>query len=111
VWLFDEGNDAIITAYRKPVGAAARCDLLMLILKNQDQKIAASLHSTAPTGNAVWLFDEGNDAVITAHRKTVGAAARCDLLRLIVKNQDHKIAASLHSTAPAGDLRCGGLTR
>jgi len=31
------------------VGAAAGCDLLILILKKQDQKIAASFHSTAPT--------------------------------------------------------------
>jgi hypothetical protein len=33
---------------RGPVGAAARCDFL--ILKHEHQKIAASLHSTAPTG-------------------------------------------------------------
>jgi hypothetical protein len=31
------------------VGAAAGCNLLILILKKQDQKIAASFHSTAPT--------------------------------------------------------------
>jgi hypothetical protein len=31
------------------VGAAGGCDLLILILKKQDQKVAASFHSTAPT--------------------------------------------------------------
>jgi hypothetical protein len=32
------------------VGAAAGCDLLILILEKQDQKIAASFLSSAPTG-------------------------------------------------------------
>jgi hypothetical protein len=33
------------------VGAAEGCDLLTLIFSKQDQKIAASFHSTAPTGD------------------------------------------------------------
>ena len=33
-----------------PAGAAEGCDLLILISKKPDQKIAASFHSTAPTG-------------------------------------------------------------
>jgi hypothetical protein len=49
------------------VGAAARCDLLILIFTT-DQKIAASFHSSAPT-----------DAL----SNPVEAAARCDLLILI----------------------------
>jgi hypothetical protein len=36
---------------RSPVGAAARCDLLIRLMK--DRKIAASFHSTAPTGD-LW---------------------------------------------------------
>ncbi|MBP5945940.1 MULTISPECIES: hypothetical protein [unclassified Pseudomonas] len=32
------------------VGAAEGCDLLTLFFSKQDQKIAASFHSTAPTG-------------------------------------------------------------
>jgi hypothetical protein len=52
------------------VGAAAGCDLLMLLFK--DQKIAASLHSAAPTGpQRIGVF--------------VGAAAGCDLLMLLFK--------------------------
>ncbi|HEX4549013.1 hypothetical protein [Pseudomonas sp.] len=108
---FDESNDAIITAHRKPVGAAARCDLLRLILKSGSKDRSLVALDSSYRGNAVWLFDEIDDAIATAHRKPAGAAARCDLLRLIVKNQDQEIAASLHSAAPTGDLRCGGLTR
>ncbi|WP_277760368.1 hypothetical protein [Pseudomonas sp. A34-9] len=38
------------------VGAAEGCDLLTLIFSKQDQKIAASFHSAAPTVSAKAYF-------------------------------------------------------
>jgi len=58
---------------------------------DQDQKIAASFLSTAPTGMGSGMVN-------------VGAAEGCDLLIFGVfkdaVDQGQKIAASFHSTAP-----------
>ena len=41
------------TSWLTPVGAAEGCDLLIQMFKSKDQKIAASFHSSAPTGRIV----------------------------------------------------------
>jgi hypothetical protein len=71
-----------------PVEAAEGCDLLILLFENQ--KIAASFHSAAPTDYPV--------SIRLIRHPPVGAAEGCDPLISLFENQ--KIAASFHSAAP-----------
>src|ERR1700759_4931740 len=85
----------------KPVGAAARCDLLRLIAKIRIKRSQPRCTRQLLQENAVWLFDEANDA----NRKTCRSCGTLRSFDVDSKNQDQEIAASLHSTAPTGE--CG----